>query len=221
MSRLFLQRLSTIYRVTFEKGISGLIRLIKAYFFYQLKEKWEFVYFQMKVTPQPYNLPKLDESIVFRIATKDDITLIKRDVYPCLGDKQQNDKRYIESIDSQEVKCFIAERDQRIIHYALLFEIAKSSPLMQTPIISNKINLTDSYLGSVFTVPRARGLWIVPHSILNIFSYLASNTNSVRLLAIVHKDTPGSVGFYKRLGFDENIDFKKKDYLNSFRNFFI
>jgi ribosomal protein S18 acetylase RimI-like enzyme len=212
------QRFSTVFRVLFSNGTSGVIKLIKSYFLYQLKEKWEFVYFETKVEKTPYKLPNLDKSIVIRMAVKVDITQIKNDIYPFLTEKQENDKRYIEAIGSSNVKCFLAEKDNKLIHYSLLFENALNSPLIQTPIIKRKINSRDAYLGSVFTIPDSRGLWIVPHSILNIFSYLHKKTDTKRILAIVHKDTPGAEIFYKRLGFNEMKKVTVRNYLHIFRN---
>ena len=212
------QRFSTVVRVLFSKGISGVKKLIKSYCLYQLKEKWEFVYFEMKVEKTPYKLPSIDKSIIFRIAVKTDLPKIKNDIYPFLTEKQENDKRYIEAIGLSNVKCFLAEKNNKLIHYSLLFENAINSPLIQTPIIKRKINLTDAYLGSVFTIPDYRGLWIVPQAILCIFSYLHKKTNIKRILAIVHKDTPGAEIFYKRLGFNEMKKVTAKNYLNISRN---
>jgi len=219
MFRLFRQRIATVLKVLSNKGISGLIKLIKSYFLYQYKEKWEFTYFEKSVVGQPpYKLPKLDDSTVIRIAVKNDITQIKTDIYPFLTAKQENDKRYIEKIGSSHVKCFIAERDKKLVHYSLLYENANNSPLIQTPIINSKIYLTDAYLGSVFTIPEARGSWILRYAILSIFSYLNENTNVQRILVIVHKDTPGAEGFYKGLGFNVMTDATARNYLHIYRS---
>ena len=218
MFRLVRQRISTVLRVLSNKGISGLIKLIKSYFLYQYKEKWEFTYFEKSVGLAPYKLPKLDDSTVIRIAVKNDITQIKTDIYPFLTAKQENDKRYIEKIGSSHVKCFIAKREKKLLHYSLLFENANNSPIIQTPIINTKIYSTDAYLGSVFTIPEARGSWILRYAILSIFSYLNENTNVKRILVIVHKDTPGAEGFYKRLGFNVMTDVTARHYLHIFRS---
>ncbi len=219
MFSLLVRRLNTVTRSVFDDGIVGLLALIKSYLIYNFKEKWRFIYFEldMKKVP-PYELPKIDDSIVIRIAKKEDIAKIKSDIYPVLTPKEENDKRYIERIGIELFKCFIAERNGKILHYFLVFESAQKSPLIQTPIKSTKIHSGDAYLGTAFTAPEARGLWIVPHTLLSIFSYLEHNTDVRRILAIVHKDTPGAEGFYKRLGFNTMNDVTSKNYLSIFLN---
>ena len=212
------QRFSTVFRVLFSNGTSGVIKLIKSYFLYQLKEKWEFVYFETKVEKTPYKLPNLDKSIVIRMAVKVDITQIKNDIYPFLTEKEGNDKRYIEKIGTTQVKCFLAERQSKIVHYSLLFENAINSPIMQTTIIKSKINSSDAYLGTVFTIPEARGLRIMPHTVLRIFSHLYKNTSTKRILVIVHKSTFGAEGFYRRNGFNVMNNVEARNYLHNFRN---
>ena len=218
MYKLIRQRFSTVFRVLSNKGVSGLIKLIRLFFLYQLKEKWEFVYFEKQVEQIPFKLPKLDDSIIIRIAGKDDIAQIKNDIYPFLTEKEGNDKRYIEKIGTTQVKCFLAERQSKIVHYSLLFENAINSPIMQTPIIKSKINSSDAYLGTVFTIPEARGLRIMPHTVLRIFSHLYKNTSTKRILVIVHKSTFGAEGFYRRNGFNVMNNVEAKNYLHNFRN---
>ena len=116
------------------------------------------------------------------------------------------------------MKCFLAERRNKIVHYSLLFENARNSPIIQTPIIKSKINSSDAYLGTVFTIPEARGSMIMPHTVLSIFSYLYKNTNVQRILVIVHKSTLGAEGFYRRNGFDVMNKIQSKSYINFFRN---
>jgi len=218
MYKLIRQRVSTVFRVLSNKGMSGLIKLIRSFFLYQLKEKWNFVYFEKQVEQIPFKLPKLDNSIIIRIAGKDDIAQIKNDIYPLLTEKEGNDKRYFEKIGTPHVKCFLAEKDNRLVHYSLLFENAKNSPIIQTPIISSKVELTDAYLGTVFTIPEARGLMIMPHTVLRIFSHLYKNTSTKRILVIVHKSTFGAEGFYRRNGFNVMNNVEAKNYLHNFRN---
>ena len=96
MNILIRQRVLTVVSVLSKKGIRGLIKLFRSFLLYQLKEKWEFVYFEKLVEKDPYKLPKLDDSIIIRIAVKSDIDQIKNDIYPFLTEKEGNDKRYFE-----------------------------------------------------------------------------------------------------------------------------
>ena len=218
MNILIRQRVLTVVSVLSKKGIRGLIKLFRSFLLYQLKEKWEFVYFEKLVEKDPYKLPKLDDSIIIRIAVKSDIDQIKNDIYPFLTEKEGNDKRYFEKIGTPNVQCFLAEKGSKLVHYSLLFENAKNSPIMQTPVISSKIKSTDAYMGTVFTIPEARGLRIMPHTVLKIFSYLNENTNVQRILVIVHKSTVGAERFYRRNGFNVMNKIQARNYLYFFRN---
>ena len=97
--------------------------------------------------------------------------------------------------------CFIAEIDNKVVHYFILFNSAVYSPLMQTPFDKHKVKEKDAYLGNAYTIPDERGKWIVPHVLLRIIQYLQKETTATRALLLVHEDTPGAVGFYSGLGF--------------------
>jgi len=190
-----------IYSTFSKKGVFVGGKHLLKYIYYHYKEKYEFVYFYVDMKSIPYGLSQKNNSINVRIASHDDVQKIVLDVYPFLSSKEENDKRYIEKIGENYLKCFIAEQDGVIIHYSLLFERAKESPLMKTAIDKSNVFPNDAYLGTVFTVPSARGMWVVPEVLLNILVYLNSCYNKRRLYAIVHIKTPGAVAYYKRLGF--------------------
>jgi ribosomal protein S18 acetylase RimI-like enzyme len=52
--------------------------------------------------------------------------------------------------------------------------------------------------------------------VLTIIKYLQNETNSTRALLLVHKDTPGAVGFFNRLGFKVIENAYPKTYLSRF-----
>jgi ribosomal protein S18 acetylase RimI-like enzyme len=172
-----------------------------AYLKFNFKEKWEFTYFEISLEVEPYLLPPKINSLIFRIATPEDITKIQTDIYPLLTKNQENDKRYILKIGENGIICFIAELNKKVVHYFLVFVKVHESPLMKTPFEKSKLLENDAYLGSAFTAPEVRGFWIMPNILLYILSYLRENTNASRALLLVHKNTPGAVGFYLRLGF--------------------
>ena len=118
-----------------------------------------------------------------------------------MGPENANDKRYISRIGESSFKCFIAENEGKIIHYFLVFDKALESPLMQTPFYKEKAYDSDAYLGSAFTLPSARGLWVMPLVLTEIILFLKNNTNATRALVLVHEDTVGAVTFFSRLGF--------------------
>ncbi len=178
-----------------------IVKKVIAYVRYNLKEKWDFVYFGWRLDSPAFSLPEIDESLVVRIASREDMPKIESDIYPFLTVKEGNDKRSFSRIGETGFKCFIVERDNKIVHYLFVYENARDSLLMKTPFYKDKVLENDAYLGSAFTSPDSRGLWILPHTLLKIFEYLKSYTNVSRVLFLVHKGTPGSVAFYRRLGF--------------------
>jgi ribosomal protein S18 acetylase RimI-like enzyme len=46
-------------------------------------------------------------------------------------------------------------------------------------------------------------MWILPEVMNKIMDYLSKESKIKRVLVLVHKDTSGAAGFYKRLGFKE------------------
>ena len=178
-----------------------MLKTLCAYLRYHLIDKWEFVYLEWCLENSPFSLPDRDPSLVIRVASREDIPRIELDIYPILTSKERNDKRLLSRIGEEGFKCFIAERDGKIVHYFLVQEKARESLLMDTPLDKLKILAQDAYLGSAFTSPDSRGLWIVPHTLLKIFEYLKEHSDVSRVLVLVHKDTPGAESFYRRLGF--------------------
>lgn len=178
-----------------------MLKIFLAYLINHLKEKWRFVYFEIDLNEEICSFPKVRDSFVIRIAKKEDIQRIEADVYPSIEPNQEYDKRYISKIGADGFKCFIVEKDNLIIHYFLVFEKALESPLMRTPFYKDKILSSDAYLGSAFTIPSARGLWVMPCVLGEILSFLKNNTSATRALVLVHEGTAGAVDFFARLGF--------------------
>jgi ribosomal protein S18 acetylase RimI-like enzyme len=156
------------------------------------------VYFELNINEYHMSLTP-DDSLLFRKASDADYKKIVRDIYPLLDGYGENDKKYLKHPNKYTV--FIAEKENRIIHYFLVFENPINSPLTQTPIFKDIIGKDSAYLGSAFTSPHARGSWIMTFSVSHIINYLKEETNAKKALLLVHKDTLGASEFYKRLGF--------------------
>ena len=197
----FFEKLSKILGILINRGIFELLKRFQDYIHHHLRDKWRFIYFELNLTEVNYSLPEMDESLVVKRAKHGDIKKIQDDMYPFMTTKQEFDKRYIEQIGDDGFECFVAEKNGKVVHYFMVFNNALNSPLIQTPFDEKKILPNDAYLGSAFTVPEARGIWIVPHVLLSIISYFHDKENMQRALLLVHEDTPGAVGFFKRLGF--------------------
>ena len=118
-------------------------------------------------------------------------------------------EKYLQIVD---FLCFILEKDGSVVHYFLVYENALNSPLAKTPFRKSIIQKGESYLGTTFTSPDARGLWIAPISLSAILLYLRDTVKSKKTYVLVHKDTPGAVEFYKKLGFNVIENACKRNY---------
>jgi GNAT superfamily N-acetyltransferase len=192
----------SLINIVFPEDARGVAGHLRRYMRYKLKSQWEFVYFELSLDEPIFSL-KLKEPFVVRLAVQDDIPRIESDIYPLLSSKEEGDRRYISLIGKNGVRCFVAEKDDKLVHYSWVFDNVLDSPLMHTPFYKTKIRSGDIYLGPVFTSPHVRGAWISPYSLSKICEYLKSKTDAKRILLLVHTSTPGAVGFYKRLGFRE------------------
>ena len=130
---VFKDKLNHLSQEFQNNGISGTISILSEYIRYNLTEKWRFIFFEINLTTPPFSLPKKDESILIRRAETKDYTKIKNDLYPFMGHKQEFDKKYFNQISETGINCFIAEVDNKLIHYFMVFDSAIESPLVQTP----------------------------------------------------------------------------------------
>lgn len=166
---------------------------------YHIKDKWEFIYLEIDLTAPTFSLPAgMDNELSIRIAEEQEMPKIISDIGKHLTGE---DRRQIQRIGEKEFSCFTASRNDKIIHFFLVYENAGNSLLAKTPFDKEKIHTNDVYLGSAFTVPESRGSWVVPVTLMKILQYLKDKKKFKRALVLVHKDTPGAVGFYQRLGF--------------------
>ena len=164
---------------------------------YRLYEQWNFTYFTICLND--FSLVTNNSNKIIRKASLSDVDKIINDIYPRLNGYGENDKKYLENPDKYSV--FLCEKEKRFIHYFLVFEDPKKSPLMRTPINKKFINNESAYLGSAFTVPEERGLWIITYSVSFIIKYLKKNTDVKKVILLVHNKTPAAIEFYQRLGF--------------------
>jgi hypothetical protein len=196
------------------KGIisqGGLIRFLQvlfAYLVYHLYSKWRFVYFEFSLQQPPFSF-HINEPILVRIAAPDDINRIKAEIFPLLEGGSSNDKRYFRVLDQPDIKCFLAEKDEKLVHYSWVFMDASKSLLMHVPLDKRRLRQRDAFIGPVFTCPTARGL-IYLQVLSTILHYLQTNDYASRVLIFVDGGNPAAIPFYKRLGFKEIVDAQPK-----------
>ncbi|MGK0290756.1 MAG: GNAT superfamily N-acetyltransferase [bacterium] len=205
-----INKFKRVYELFVKSGFDGVRKQIVAYVHHHIKEQWRFIYLELDLRNTPYSLPDMDDSMLVRRAKPKDIEKIKIDLYPYMEEKQEYDKRYMECLGKGDAECFIAEKEGRFVSYFMVFKDATQSPLIETPFDKKMITGNDAYLGNAFTVPDVRGMWIMPHILLSIIDYLQKESSAIRILLLVHEDTPGAVGFFRRLGFSviENAVFE-------------
>jgi len=193
-----IKRLISIFR---NDGFNSLLLQIKQYISYHLNEKWKFVYFELVVEEFSFQKRNKDSNIEVKKATKADLSKISSDLYRHFTHQQDFDKKYISQIGEKGINCFVAVINNQIVHYFMLFENALESPLMITPFKKRLIEESDAFLGNAFTIPKARGYWVLPEVLSEIFSYLQTNKGINRAILIAHTDTPSATEFFEKIGF--------------------
>ena len=190
-----------IFKIIKEEGFIELIKKLIDFLNYNLIDKYEFKYLAINISDFSFRFSDNSSQLNIRIAEKKDIKKIEKDIYPFIGKREEYDKRFISRIGDENIIIFIFEKNNKIIHYSIIFKNAFDSPLIETPI--KKINITNesAYLGSVFTIPSERGIFILPSVLGYIIKYLSKNSKIKRLILLIHPKTFGAIKFYKALGF--------------------
>lgn len=188
-------------RLLLEQGPTAFKDRIRQSLTYHLDNKWHFVYLQFELRDHFTGIP-MSDSLAIRIAGMEDIEQIRVQLFPEMKGEQVHEKKYFDRLNRRDVRCFIAERDGKLVHYSWVFLDAGASPLAAVPFDRRKLRPGDVYIGPVFTAPGARG-FIYPQVLAEIIRHLKSDPSAARLLLLVYGRNPPAVSFYKRLGFLE------------------
>ena len=192
------KRLISIFR---NDGFHSLLFQIRQYLSYNLNEKWKFVYFELVIEDFSFQKQKKDSNIEVKKATQADLNKISSDLYRHFTHIQDFDKKYISQIGEKGINCFVAIINNQIVHYFMVFENASNSPLKITPFKKGMIEESDAFLGNAFTIPKARGYWVLPQVLSEIFAYLKTNKEINRAILLAHTDTPSAIAFFDKIGF--------------------
>ena len=196
----------------------SLYNALFSYLKHHFIEKWRFVYLEFDLKTTIIELPTPD-GLSIRIASDRDVARFALDVFPYLTPNQSFDKRLIIGGYDSGMQIYIAERQNKILHYFIFFKSALKSPLMDTPVSKKLLSISDAYLGGTFTVPDARGSWIVAHVLQKILMSLKGDGITQRVILIVHPDTPGAITFFEKMGFCKTLKYSL-GYVRFFRNLF-
>lgn len=198
------RKLGQIQRIISEEGPVSFLRRFYGYLIYHLSGKWRFVYFEWPLE-QEISSFQLKDPITVTIATLEDLDRIKAEIFPLLVGDLSYDRRYFELISHPNIRCFLAERDNKLVHYSWVFLEAFNSPIMDVPFNKSKLKYGDAYIGPIFTSPAARG-FIYLQVLSTILHYLKNNAGAQRVLILMDGRRRSAVSFYKRLGFTEIIN---------------
>ena len=145
----------------------------------------------------------MQAGVDIHVATKADRPRIVAELYPTLVGDLAYDRRYFDALgEDDDVQCFLAESDGKIIHYSWVFLDARNSPLVRVPFDRKALLVGDAYIGPVFTSPDARGL-VYLQVLSQILQSLKDGGRVRRLLLMVDGRRPAAVAFYRRLGFKQ------------------
>ena len=190
-----------IFKILKEEGLFELINKLLLFFKYNLIDKYQFIYLVLNISDFSFRFSENSSQLNIRIAEKKDIKKIEKDIYPFIGKREEYDKKFISRIGDENIVVFIYEKNNKIIHYSLVFKNAIDSPFIKTPLNKSHINNGSAYLGSVFTVPNERGIFILPTVLGYIVKCFSKNYKIRRLILLVHPKTTGASRFYEALGF--------------------
>ena len=201
----FAEKLRHAKTIIADGGWMSLWRAIRGYIVYHLSSKWHFVYYEFPLEQEILSF-KTKEPITVNIATCEDLDRIQAEIFPSLVRDMDSDKRYFKLIGHQGIKCFLAEREGKLIHYSWVFINAFDSLIMEVPFDKTKLRKGDAFIGPVFTAAGVRGLSVYPCVLSTVLHYLRENGCANRVLIFVDGKNASAGAFYKRLGFREIED---------------
>ena len=180
-----------------------LSKIKKIYVLFRAKiiEQRRYTYLNLEIDDFDNSFHRHNDKLKIYLADISDKKKIEEDLFPHFDDQQNYFKQFL-TFDNQDILCYVASRDKKIVHYFLVFKNAKNSPLNRTRFKTKIDNYPDaSYLGNAFTISSERGGWIVLQVLSVIIKELKISYNIKNILVLIHPDTPGALRFYQRLGF--------------------
>ena len=202
------QKICKAARLLLQGGPAGLGRKLREHYNYHVDSKWHFVYLQFPLSNEFSRIPA-SSAVSVRIAQPADMPKITDELFPVMTGEQTEETKYFDLVGHPDVRCFMAEKEGRLVHYSWVFLDAGSSPLMDTPFDGRLVCSGDAYIGPIFTAPEARG-FIYPQVLSNIVRFLKEDPAVRRIVVLVQGKNPAAVSFYKRIGFFEIPDAQRR-----------
>jgi len=204
------QKICKAARLLLQGGPAGLGRKLREHYTYHVDSKWHFVYLQFPLSNEFSRIPA-SSAVSVRIAEPADMPKIKDELFPVMTGEQTEETKYFDLVGHPDVRCFMAEKEGRLVHYSWVFLDAGSSPLVDTPFDGRLVCGGDAYIGPIFTAPGARG-FIYPQVLSNIVRFLKEDPAVRRIVVLVQGKNPAAVSFYKRIGFSEIPDAQRRPF---------
>lgn len=195
------RKLKAGWKIIAEGGWIVFFRSVKDSIVYHLRSKWHFVYLEFSLEKTIFSFA-LKEPISVRVASREDYERIQSDIFPFLRGALAYDRKYLELLGEPKIKCFVAEKDGKLVHYSWVFEDVFDSPIIKVPFDHKKLKGGDAYIGPIFTNPDVRG-FIYLQVCSTILHYLKENNCASRVIVLVEGGNPSAVTFYQRFGFRE------------------
>lgn len=179
------------------KNLSKIFKYLVSKLFIEPK----FVYLSLDAENFTKFFNKNEEDSKVFLANLDHKGLIEEDLFPHF-DEQQDYFRQFLNFDREDVLCYLCQKNNKLVHYFLVFKNAKTSPLQRTRFKKNLDSYDQTaYLGNAFTIASERGGWIVLEVLSRIVKDLKDLHGITKFIVLIHPDTPGALKFYQRLGF--------------------
>ena len=161
----------------------------------------KFKFLNLEIGNFKYSLAKNDEKLRVFLSSADQKKAIEEDLFPHFDDQQEYFKQFL-NFDREDVLCYLCKKDNKIVHYFLVFTDVKNSPLKKTKFSKLMDSFPNSaYLGNAFTITEERGGWIVLQVLSRIIDDLKKLHGIKNILVLIHTDTKGALKFYQKLGF--------------------
>ena len=168
---------------------------------FQLVDQKNYVFLSLSSVDFKHSIVKYDENLKIFLANSSHKLKIKNDLIPHFDEQQDYFKQFLD-FEREDILCYLCEKDNKIVHYFLVFTDSKNSPLKKTRFKKSLKSFSQSaYLGNTFTIKKERGGWIVLQVLSKIVRDLEELHDIKDILVLIHPETRGALKFYQRLGF--------------------
>lgn len=167
---------------------------------YKILDQWRFRYFYLFLDrSEDLRLSDNPAIRIFKLSSSN-LDQVRSDLFHAMGDNSKDRSIFEVYHSHQDVECWLAERDRKIVHYCWVFYNVYMSPIATTPFRKSLLRSDDIFIGPVFTSPQARG-FIFLVTLCKILNELKGVCRYRRVLVFAYSKNIGAFSFYRRMGF--------------------